>query len=285
MAIGDRPVALEANARVRAGFVDPFHFTTATVIALGDGSFSTAAPATAATIVAVHEAGCGSTPVKGWTNGTVVQLRPWATLRGRMLINGKPAINRTVVAVMCSFFNTSVRMYLRSFEATTDAEGKFFFDRLPAGVIDVVQKADIGGGRSAYSHWASFVADATLPQNDVVYSLVGRDIRGSILKTDGPIDWGGMNVIGALVSKSSGQISEFEPLAGGAAGRPTQIFALTINGDGEFFADAIPPGDYSLNVNCMDQNRVRAQFSGKLVVPRGAGLLEMGQVAVTNVVK
>jgi hypothetical protein len=282
LTIGDHPAAMEANARVRAGFVDPFHFTSATVISSGDGSFSTAAPNGAATIIAVHELGCGSMPVNGWTNGTVLQLRPWATARGRMLINGRPAANRKVAAVWCNFFNSNARMYLRNFEATTDVEGKFAFDQLPAGVISIVQKADIGGGHNAYSHWASFVADATLPQTEVVYNLVGVDIRGTFVNADAPVDWRGVNVVGGLVSKSAAAVNEFAPMAGGTPAQIPQIFALTIEGDGKFTADAIPPGDYELTVMCMEQNRPRAQFSGKLMVPPGAGLLDIGNVVVTN---
>jgi hypothetical protein len=285
--IGDHPAALEANARVRAGFVDPFHFTSATKISLGDGTFSTTAPSGPATIIAAHELGCGAMPVNGWTNGTAVQLRPWATVRGRMLINGKPAANRNVVAVFCNFFNSSARMYLRNFEATTDVEGKFVFDRLPAGVIDIAQKADIGGGRSAFSHWSSFVADATLPANDVVYDLVGADIRGTFVNAEpqAPLDWRGMKIVGGLRAKSAAPINEFAPMAGGAPARSPQIFALSIDGDGKFSADAIPPGDYELNVTCMELDRARAQFTGKLVVPPSAGLLDMGAVIVTNIMK
>ena len=281
---GDTPMILEANARFRGGLVDPWHFSSATVLANSDGSFEVTAPPRASAIMVVHEFGCGSASTIGWTNGTMIQLRPWASLRGRMLINGKPAANRSIAAVLCSVFNTNTRFYLRNFDTTTDAEGRFVFDRLPAGVVDVVEKMQMADGGQAFSHWSSFVADASLPAAEVVYSLVGRDVTGTLTDEGGqPVDWRGLTVYARLTPTQSNQtISEFVPLAGGAAGRPTEYFVAVVDGDGKFSAEAIPPGGYVLHVTCSDRGRSIQQTVAKISVPQGEWPFKIGRVALSN---
>lgn len=281
---GNDPMVLEANVHVRGGLVDPWHFSGATVLANSDGSFEATPPQRTSAIMVVHEFGCGSASTIGWTNGTTIQLRPWVSLRGRMVINGKPAANRLIAAVLCSVFNTNTRFYLRNFDATTDAEGKFVFDRLPAGVIDVVQKVQMADGGQAFSHWSSFVADASLPATEVVYNLVGRDISGVLTDGEGhPVDWHGLNIFAMLTpTQSNHAIDEFVPMAGGAPGRPAQYFVPVIDGDGKFSAEAIPPGEYALLVNCADRGRPIQQMSAKISVPQGDGAFRVGKISATN---
>lgn len=281
---GDAPMILEANVRVRGALVDPWRFTSGIVLASGDGSFATVAPPAATAIVVVHELGCGSAPIIGWTNGTAIQLRPWVSLRGRMIINGKPAANRLIAAVLCRFLNGNARFYLRNFDATTDAEGRFVFERLPPGVIDVVQKVELAGGGQAFSHWSSFVADASLPATDVVYDSEGRDLSGTLIDNKGqPVDWRGLIIDGRLLpTKSSPALDEFAPLAGGAPGRPPQYFVVSIKADGKFSAEAIPPGEYNLQVNCMKQGRWIQQAPVKITAPPGEGALSLGRIAISN---
>lgn len=262
--------------------VEPLYFNPETERTDSQGVFTATAPPGSRAIVVVHEFGCGTAATIGWTNGSTIQLRPWATLRGRMTINGRPATNRTVVAVSCSFFNSSAHLNLRNVEATTDADGRFVFPRLPAGVIDVAHKEQGEEGMQPYTHWASFVADASLPAKEVSYGLVGRNISGTLtLGSLKRFDWRGLKVHGTLVRKANGEADEFAPLAGGGRRTPS-VFALTVNGDGEFSATAIPAGEYLFHVFCIDNFKPSALYEGLVVVPSGEGALVMREVLVTN---
>jgi hypothetical protein len=282
---GDDLKIMEANARYRGALVDPWRFGGATVIANSDGSFATTIPPRADTIVVVHDLGCGSASIARWTNGTTIQLRPWASLRGRMLVNGIPAANRPIAAVICILFNSNVRFYLLGFETTTDAEGKFVFERLPPGVVDLVQKVAGPEGRAMYSHWSSFVADATLPQDEVVYSLAGRDLTGFLTDHRGDaVNWRDMNIFASLVSTARGPVDEFSPMAG-PPGRPAPMFVSTVTANGEFSASAIPPGEYVLTVSCSEPSKPTRRFVTKIVAPPGPGPFALGGIVVTNIAK
>lgn len=279
---GDDAAFLGFDVKIARNQVEPLYFHPETDRTDPQGVFTATAPPASRAIVVAHEFGCGTAPMIGWTNGSAIELRPWATLRGRMMINGRPATNRTVVAVSCSFFNSNARLYLRNIEAKTDAEGRFAFPRLPAGVIDIAHQGPGEDGMRPYTHWASFVADASLPAKEVVYDIVGRTISGTLtLGSLKRFDWRGLKIHGTLVRKVHADLDEFAPLAGGGRRAPS-VFALTVNGDGDFSATAIPAGEYLVHVLCMDNFRPSAQFEGLVAVPTGEGALAMGELVVTN---
>ena len=103
-----------------------------------------------------------------------------------------------------------------------------------------------------------------------------------VLDGNKPVDWRGLTIIAMLVRDGAVAIDEFVPLAGGATSRPRHSFALSMNGDGEFSATTIPPGEYIVNVNCFDQYRPSAEVRGKVVVPAGDGPIVIAPTVVTN---
>src|ERR1051325_2189242 len=286
-AVGRMPVALVANRRLRNGETEPLHLQTSnsltnSAVTEKNGVFGAMARPETSSIIAVHPLGCAAISITDWTNGMTMKLRPWTSLRGRMVINGQPAANKDLVAVRCDFFESGGRLYLRNFETTTDAEGRFVFDRLPAWVIDIAQKVSIAG-RLMYSHGRTFVADASFPASEVIYELKGRDITGTVmLETNKRVDWAGFNVFATLVADAAETIDEFTPLDAQGPRPRAGSLAIAINGDGEFSAATIPAGAYTLNVNCFDRFNPAVAVKGKLLVPAGDGPIGIGPIVVKN---
>jgi len=76
-----------------------------------------------------------------------VQLLGWGKLSGTLLLNDKPAANEKI-SIRSKF--QGMPMVRRSIELTTDAAGKFSFDRIPEGEIAVSRRTDIPLGNGAF---------------------------------------------------------------------------------------------------------------------------------------
>jgi hypothetical protein len=244
------------------------------------GRFEISSQPGAESFFAVHSLGCASVSMAAWTNGARIRLRPWTVLRGRLFINGKPAGNQTLFAGACTFFDSNTRVFLQDLEVNTDADGRFVFDHLPQGEIEVAFKVEIGERRWAYSHWTSFVADTDLPAQEVVYDLKGRDVSGRLKFAGAELNMKPADGIAMLSSFRKANWSEFRPLKGGAMFWANDFLALTVDNNGVFSGMAIPPGDYVLDMKFHDwQSQV---FRNTVTIPAGNGPIDVGMITITN---
>jgi hypothetical protein len=90
----------------------------------------------AKTVVFVHPSGLAALPVEAVTN-VIVRLEGWGSLTGVLMISGQPAPG--VEVATCRWTPPSsdhTRLYF-SDSTTTDEHGRFRFDRVPPGALQL----------------------------------------------------------------------------------------------------------------------------------------------------
>jgi hypothetical protein len=105
-----------------------------------NGGFSVGPDRNAESLLIVHELGISQVLLVGWTNETRVQLRAWVAVKGRMLINERPAANEMIVASALRTPGAQWSVSLSKFETQTSATGNFFFEGLPPGEVRLMRK-------------------------------------------------------------------------------------------------------------------------------------------------
>lgn len=283
---GAKILLMNANTHAQLGrgnHQNPWELNSFDTLTDGNGVFSLSAEHGGESLLAVHRLGCANVPVAGWTNGQALRLRPWATLRGRLMINGKPAPNRQLAAVMCDFFGSTSRLGLLDVVSTTDAQGRFAFDQVPSGAIECALQMPFGANWTIFSHWQTFVVDPSLPPTEAIYSLRGRDVTAHGV-FEGDFQFRAAEAFTMLRPKAQRPLTEYTPLAGGVANAGMSFFAMTLNGDGDISGIAIPPGEYELAIDFHNFGGkfVRTNFRADIVVPEGDGPVNLGDIRLTN---
>ena len=239
-----------------------------------DGQFNIGLDAEAESILVTHELGLGQVPLIGWTNGTKIHLRAWTSAKGRMLVNNAPAANQRIFASMVKFPQALWPVHLQRFETQTDPAGFFSFDRLPPGEVTLLWKQPIGAQSFTSSHGVTFMVDSAFP-NELKYYLQGRSIRGEAVAPD-EFDWNARFVF-AHISAAPQPPSEFSPM--GVSAFPSH-FGAKLSEKGKFEAIAVPPGKYKLRIQAHKEDNTMEVIEGLVVVPEGAGPIDLGRVTL-----
>jgi len=211
----------------------------------------------AETVVAVHESeGFAETPVQELGTSSVVVLRPWGRLEGTLLIRGQPAANELVG--LSKLGSQTFLFHMNAFTALTDNQGRFTIEKIPTGrhLIGRVIRAQ-------FSH-ARAVEIQPGKSTRLIMAGSGRTVAGRVLASDESADWEGWNHPAFLrASVPPLEQPEFKDPAqqrawqraywSSAAGQARQIanvpYVLTLESNGRFHADDVPPGDYDLEIH------------------------------------
>ena len=197
----------------------------------------------------------------------VVRLRPWGRIEGTLLAEGRPAAGRHVA--LCSGEEAPL-----SYEghAVTDAQGRFAFDRVPAGEWHVHQALP-GDYLDGYCRCAGVnVAEGISCR--VTLGGTGVILRGSLrwpASLDLPADW-------------SLAVVSLTPV-----GVPSdRHFSAAISPDGSFRAEDLPPGDYELRAVIYEPAGRRWRLTGltlagtAMPVSVGANPVELGVLTLNT---
>jgi hypothetical protein len=241
-------------------------------------------------ILVAHDLGYAFVPLAGWKNGGTIYLKPWARLAGRVFINGAPAKEQRVALQGGDHALGRTKMTLLNFETTTDREGHFAFENVPAGEVYLAWMLPIANMRLMYSHRTLLFAD---PANnaEVTVNLAGRNLVGAFApQTSQPIDWKKLRVFGFIYSKPSEVPLElWRPDLGVAASGHSQLYPLLVDDDLNFKATAIPAGDYTIRLTAYDTPETgqpqNFNFQSAIRIPGGEGKFDLGKVSVTNAVR
>jgi RNA polymerase sigma factor (sigma-70 family) len=243
------------------------------------GHFSLPAPPGLSSIIAIHPSGFASIRIVNWKNGDKIQLQPFATIRGKFIVNGEPISGAKVILVAAfgtTFYNLDV------FSAKTDDNGGFMISDVPPGSVKMAWLWPRGRGGGSVTHEQLFNIEPGI-ENAITYELAGHSIRGQLINSaDAEMDW--TEVHGMLDLKDAqGRIQE---------GERRRSFALKIDSRGGVSGVAVPAGTY--RVVLMLHAHPHPPHNGKprsnlpnfivrdIVIPEGDGEFDIGRFELST---
>ncbi len=176
----------------------------------------------------------------------ILTLEAWGKVKGQAFMGRQPAANQPISISPRDY--RPVENGVNAFHGThtrTDAQGRFVFDRVIPGPSEVarVVVTDFGNGRS--QHMGCWQEPVDVEPGETVEVRIGgkgRPVIGRfVLKAAPgvPVDWRRNRP--ATVMKRRG----FNLLP---APRENDRFAASLDKDGRFRIDDVPPGDYELTI-------------------------------------
>jgi uncharacterized GH25 family protein len=235
-----------------------------------------------------------------------ITLQPWSKLTGVALQGDQPLANEDINLNYNVAYQQNRPSVFWSYSATTDANGKFTFDRLRSGTLTVarsIRYADTGnnGWMSTSSHSAQ-VELKSGEAADVQLGGAGRHVKGQMTMPKdhtGPISWNmgavqlyetqnmpaAQNVfqkLGQAIAQSTAPRAILQPV-------PTfrRSYAAAFDGEGNFEVFDMLPGTYQMSVTMyqregaqMNWNPVGA-YSRVITVPgEGDETIDLGSMEI-----
>lgn len=206
----------------------------------GAGNFSLRPAIEPDGLVIIHDQGYATVSATGMTAGAHITLQPWGRVQGQLLVDSKPAANEQIhiIGGVKHFTSTGRPHYFVNFnfEATTDADGKFCFKKVPPGQWKVFQPKPV-----SFSTLAALEATADVKAGElteVVLGGAGRLIvgRATLPGVTASIDWQRVPV---HLESTNGSV-------------PARKFGAICNSDGTFQLPNVPAGTYELQIKAFD---------------------------------
>jgi thiol-disulfide isomerase/thioredoxin len=202
-----------------------------------------------------HDSGFCEFNLKNPKSPLSIRLAPWGRLEGVATLEGKPASHEKI-ALMRGFFAPGVVQLSLSpdkFNAETDDQGRFVFEHLPPGEVQICRMVH-------NSYCGQQYADITPGKPTVIrYGFNGRQLKGRLVASDGStnLNWGGGR--GFTLSTKTPEVEPppgedlrawqrkyWDSPEGRQRQRETLHFGLVAQPNGEFRIDDVPPGTYVL---------------------------------------
>lgn len=193
-----------------------------------DGRFAFAAQTDAYCLVVLHDKGCAEVTEDDLAASPDVTLQPWGRVEGKVLIGSKPGADEEIRVIFVRPYDQGAPRVQFDCSSVADKEGRFGFDRVPAGDARVCRMV----GRM-FSHGVPVEVKAGETTN-VTIGGVGRPVIGKVAIADAVkdrIDWQNLD---CLVRSQSAKGFR-------------QTLGMTVAPDGTFRIDDVPAGDYSLS--------------------------------------
>jgi thiol-disulfide isomerase/thioredoxin len=247
----------------------------ATVSSTGDLHFpSTPTPFL---ILVLSDAGCAEIPNDQISANSVIHLKAWAKVEGRILVDGKPADGREICITASTdrAYDPTQPDYCYILTTASGMDGTFKFDRVPPGKIEVARHIFwyyTGHRASGFSqrHELTLAAgqSATITFGDAGRTLVGKLVLPPEISADDPV-LGPCHILrqssappipipGDLrAAPLPDQQKWYDQFLATPAGARFQVardnppviedqFPLQIAPDFTFHVDNVPPGSYTL---------------------------------------
>jgi RNA polymerase sigma factor (sigma-70 family) len=205
-----------------------------------DGQFSLTPQVGRIMVAATSDSGCAIAAVVAQAAPIVLHLAPFAHVSGRLMIGGKPAADMQVYigsAVPPDPSGPNVRTEGTS---QTDADGRFRFDRVVAGPIDVCRQVLLNspnGGNFPNETLNEFVTVKAGETATVNVGGRGRPVVGNIVLPPGSRPVGDYSLVAKVIEKSPST----QPSA-------VRQYAMEIADDGSFRIEDMIPGDYTVKL-------------------------------------
>jgi thiol-disulfide isomerase/thioredoxin len=204
----------------------------------------------------------------------LIHLLPWGRLEGVVTLEGKPAPHEKLALLRGSFAPGVTRLSLspNTFQAESDDQGRFVFEHLPPGEVQVCRMV-----HNTYCG-AQYVNVAAGKSTVIRYGFNGRLLKGRLVASDASTN---LNWKGGLGFRLSTRMPEPEPPPGedpqawqrnyrdSAEGkqrqRDTHHFALEIEANGDFRANDVPSGTYELRGELREGGANALAWGGRLL--------------------
>jgi hypothetical protein len=243
------------------------------------GAFSLSAPPEHGTVVAIADAGFASASVDQVRANPVVVLQAFGRIEGTLKIAGAPGAGQDLlynpaVSGLMSDFN--------SFKTTTDDQGHFAMERIPAGDGSIVRLIQTSPNSWTHSHNTAVTVQPG-QTTQVTLGDSGAVLRGTV-RFDSPTTNGVKLTLSGIVSGGGPRMPAFNSPAERQAYmrspewqaqlRNMKNYAFAVNADGSFQVDSVAPGSYSINASALENGNRSfmpvAQGSIQFTVPDSA---------------
>lgn len=268
-----------------------------------------------ATVVVAHPNGFLAATVAALQRREAIQLEPYGGVEGRVLVAGEPrsAVNVSITPLAWS---PSLPFHL-SYTTTTGTDGGFRFTQVPTGEYKLyrwqmpMRTMRFGGTITETCQWPLTVRAGET--NQVTYAFRGRPLVGQAVAdpADAAVDWqNDVHVLALKVPPGAGpqrvnredyatleafrkaNDASFSSNARLAEARTARTYQLSLEQDGGFRVEDVPPGTYELRIRLTKPTEgTRASplprpedeigtLTREVVVAEGSGPLDLGTVTV-----
>ncbi len=211
-------------------------------------------PENGGVVVGSATVGFGSAPVEQVRSSGRLVLQGFGRIEGTIKVAGVPTAGQQF-----SFSIANIGVYYQSDGfAKSDEQGKFTFEKLPAGEGSVVRLIKMTENSWRHSHNTSVTIEPG-QTTKVSFGEDGAVIKGRVHLETQPAEREKLTFEGGLVTKMPPMTEKFSTPEEWQAyykspenkERMKQMknYGVTINADGTFSMDSIPPGEYTLTVS------------------------------------
>jgi len=270
---------------------------TKTAVTDGQGHFKVSVPAVDGTVLAIGDPGFASAPVATVRSSGIVNLQAWGRIEGTLKIGGQPGVGKDVLYTLSVPGATSD---FNGYKATTDEQGKFTMEKIPAGEGAIVRLVKTSASSWTHSDSTTIMVKSG-ETTQVSLGDNGAVIVGNIRYDNPPTNPAALAIQGGLslalpnmpkfTSPAEAQAFYSSP-EWRAMMKLQKHYSIEIKPDGTFMADNVVPGDYTLNVTARMggdrsfQNPPLAQGSIPVTVPDSfnpASPIDVGEITLNPV--
>ncbi|MHC5538375.1 carboxypeptidase regulatory-like domain-containing protein, partial [Singulisphaera rosea] len=204
-----------------------------------DGHFMLPTEEPPYTLLALHDRGFAELRVeKAGSTTPPMTVEPWGRVEGTLRIGSKPGAAQDIHLLYERQGDSTQAIPFFSGRATTDASGRFVFERALPGKGSVARSIPLGRMRTGYSHSTPVQIRANQTTR-VAIGGVGRPLIGRVVMPadrNAPVDWS--FGLGSIMTKPS--LSQRLGLLA------TRSYTAKIEPDGTFRTEDVEPGSYTL---------------------------------------
>ncbi len=227
------------------------------------GRFTLPEAARASALFAVHAGGYARVPATNLTASPRVVLERWGNIEGILRVGSQPATNVSVRIVRPGpGDNEELTFGQNDFNAVTDAQGRFHFDRVPPGERSIYRfEPQPNGSWSGIRVATVQVKPGTVTR--VGIGGTGRPVIGTLaLNLAGvKVNWNGTQV--SLHTPQPADAGDSSSLGAWLNADPVHrhLYRAQCSTDGSFRMEDVVAGDYELTAGLSEQNKENPQLS------------------------
>jgi protocatechuate 3,4-dioxygenase beta subunit len=185
---------------------------------------------------------------RDWELTRIIHLEPWCRVEGTFKIGKSPAANvpLEVDVPRMNLFGQGEPKVFAQHRSTTGPDGQFVFERVIPGTGRIGRRITFMVNEGATEVTSAYMVPAEFPAGKTVHfdlGGTGRAVVGRLQPSErflGEVRWNFAEITVQSVATDPHSISPY--------------FTATVDRDGRFRIDDVPPGEYSLRVDFMRDN-------------------------------